>query len=348
MYINSLISKLGKMQDRHANSRINFRDMRNKILSAILLMISYCISNAQVDSTINSLLNQYIVSSANNDAGMIVGVIDSNTEKANIFYKGAINRDNDLKLVCPASKPAISYLILKNGINIQSSIDKWFPTYKEYLKANEITIKMLLSNTSGIRDYVDVLTDKGLQCDAQYTVDLAYKSKTLAFNPGDSILYSNTGFNAAGIILEKETNKTVDDLLNQYFKEISPSIRMDDGKGYYPKGYKNPWPYHYSQSGFSGGLIGKIEDYLKMMDFIFKQPEFQIMTDWVTEVNGINWGLGIFGQGDIIMYQGNSGANLSFLIRINSKIIYVHTTNELDYNKFQGYVNNLIPLLMQI
>ncbi len=318
--------------------------MRKNILLTILLIASYCISSAQVDSAINSILNQYVVSSENNDAaGMIAGVIDSNTGNVNIFYKGAINRDNDLRLVCPASKPAISYLILTNGIDIQSTIDKWFPTYNEYQKANEITINMLLSNTSGIRDYVDILNDKYLQCDAQYTVDLAYKSKTIAFNPGDSVLYSNTGFNAAGIILEKVTNKTVDDLLNQHFMGISPSIRMDDGKGNYPKGYINPWPYHYSQSGFSGGLIGNIGDYLKMMDFIFKQPEFQIMTDWITEVDGISWGLGIFGQEDIIMYQGNSGANLSFLISINSKIIYVHTTNELDYNKFQGYINNLIP-----
>ncbi len=123
---------------------------------------------------------------------------------------------------------------------------------------------------------------------------------------------------------------------------------MDNGKGNYPKGYINPWPYHYSQSGFSGGLIGKIEDYLKMMDYISKQPEFKIMTDWVKDVNGMKWGLGIFGQGDMIMYQGNSGANFSFLIKINSKIIYIHTTNELDYNKFQECVNNLVPLLMQI
>jgi len=279
---------------------------------------------------------------------MIVGIIDCDTDNIKTFSVGVIDKKNDLRLVCPASKPAISYLILKKGINIQSTIDKWFPMNQGYQKSDEITIKMLLSNTSGIRDYVDIPIDKELLCNAQFTVDTAYKNKGIAFNPGDSVLYSNTGFNAAGIILEKETNKTVNDLLGEYFKSIAPSIKMDDGKGNYPKGYTNPWPYHYSQSGFSGGLIGTIDDYLRMMAYITEQPEFKIMTDWVKEVNGLKWGLGIFGQDNMIMYQGNSGANLSFLIMINSKIIYIHTTNELDYNKFQGYVNNLIPLLMQI
>ena len=122
---------------------------------------------------------------------------------------------------------------------------------------------------------------------------------------------------------------------------------MDNGNGNYPKGYMNPWPYHYSISGFSGGLIGTIEDYLRMMAYISKQPEFRIMTDWVKNVNGYKFGLGIFGEENTILYPGNSGANLSWLIKIDSKIIYFHTANELDNDKFNGFVNEVIPLLMK-
>lgn len=322
--------------------------MIKQSILTILLVTNFYILKAQVDSTINNVLNQYVESSTNKDAGIIVGVIDCNTEKINIFSKGAISKENDLRLVCPASKPAISYLILKNGINIQSTIDKWFPLEQGYQKSDKITIKMLLSNTSGIKDYVQTLSNYKQSCNSQMTIDTAYKKNDLAFNPGDSVLYSNTGFNAAGIILEKETEKTINDLLSQQFYSISPSIKMDNGIANYPKGYVNPWPYHYSVSGFSGGLIGNIEDYLKMMNYISKQPEFKILTDWVKDVNGLKWGLGIFGQENMIMYQGNSGANLSFFIKIDSKIIYIHTTNELDNNKFQGFVNSLIPLTMQM
>ena len=99
------------------SSKFNFIDMRKQIILTILLITSYCISKAQIDSTIDNLLNQYVVSSANNDAGMIAGIIDCNTETIKVFSKGAINKDNDFRLVCPASKPAIAYLILKKGIN---------------------------------------------------------------------------------------------------------------------------------------------------------------------------------------------------------------------------------------
>jgi len=123
---------------------------------------------------------------------------------------------------------------------------------------------------------------------------------------------------------------------------------MDDGNGNYPKGYINPWPYHYSLSSYSGGMIGTIEDYLRMMAYISKQPEFKIMTDWVKVVNGWGHGLGIEGEGNKVIYLGNSGANLSWLLMFDSKIIYVHTANDLDNEKFQGFLDDVIPLLTKL
>ena len=301
---------------------------------------------AQADS-LTKVLDQYISSSGNKDAGIMVGCINCSTGTINVVSKGAIDRNDDLRLVCPASKPVISYLILAKNININRKIDKWFPLNQGYQKSDRITIKMLLSNTSGIKDYVAMVKDMNQKANNQFTVDLAYKNKELAFNPGDSVLYSNTGFNAAGIILEKVSKKSIDDLLKEYFKNIAPSIRMDDGNGKYPRGYMNPWPYHYSLSGFSGGLIGRIEDYLRMMAFICKQPEFKTMTNWVKDSNGEKWGLGIFGIGDRIFYDGNSGANLSIFSKIGDRIIYIHSSNERDNNRFRFYVQKLIPLAMK-
>jgi len=322
--------------------------MKKQIIITALLLTVFFTSRAQIDNTIDNLLKQYVLSSANKNAGMLVGVIDCNTNIVKTFSDGAIDKGNDLRLMCPGSKPAISYLILKNGLNIQSTIDKWFPLNQGYKMSDKITIKMLLSNTSGINDYVGLLFNCKQAGNAQLTIDTAYKNKELAFNPGDSALYSNTGFNIAGIILEKEAKKTVNTLLGEHFKKIAPSIRLDNGKGNYPKGYVNPWPYHYSLSAYSGGMIGTIEDYLRMMAFISKQPEFKIMTDWVKVINGWKHGLGIEGEGDKILYPGNSGANLSWLIKIDSKIIYVHTANDLDNDKFQGFLSEVIPLLMKL
>ena len=319
---------------------------KKTFLSFLILIISVCMINAQdIDSTINSILQDYISTSNSNDAGILVGIIDNGTEISKIYSSGRITRENDLRLVCPASKPVISYMILNEEIDINATIDKWFPVEDGYTKSDLITIKMLLSNTSGIADYVG-LFEKELKCSPLKTIETAYKNHELAFNPGDSILYSNTNFNIAGLILEKETGKRLNDLLKEYFKEIAPSIRMDDGNGNYPKGYSS-WPYHFSQSGFAGGLIGNINDYLKMISLISNQVEFEEMTNWVKEYNGTKYGLGLFGQENVVMYHGNSGANISFLLKINAKIIYFHTTNEMDFQRFQVYLEKLIPTLMQ-
>ncbi|HUX54618.1 MAG TPA: hypothetical protein VMV56_09405, partial [Williamwhitmania sp.] len=124
--------------------------MKRQIILTTLLISIFFSARAQNDSVIDSLLNQYVLSSTNKDAGILVGVIDCNTDSVKTFSKGAIDKGNDLRLMCPGSKPVISYLILKNGLNIQSTIDKWFPLKQGYQKSDKITIKMLLSNTSGI------------------------------------------------------------------------------------------------------------------------------------------------------------------------------------------------------
>ncbi|MCK4662419.1 MAG: serine hydrolase [Bacteroidales bacterium] len=168
------------------------------LLTTIILSISVCFLKAQnPDSTINTILNEYILSVNSLDAGILVGIIDNSTEISKIYSCGMINKENDLSLVCPASKPAISYMILNKKIDINTTINKWFPTENGYTKSNLITIKMLLSNTSGIADYVG-LFEKELKCNPLKTVETAYKNHELAFNPDDSILYSNTNFNIAG------------------------------------------------------------------------------------------------------------------------------------------------------
>jgi hypothetical protein len=118
--------------------------MKRQFFLTTLLISVFFSSKAQTDSVINSLLNKYVLSSTNKDAGILVGFIDCNTDIVKTFSKGAIDKGNDLRLMCPGSKPAISYLILKNGLNIQSTIDKWFPLNQGYKMSDKITIKMLL------------------------------------------------------------------------------------------------------------------------------------------------------------------------------------------------------------
>jgi hypothetical protein len=39
---------------------------------------------------------------------------------------------------------------------------------------------------------------------------------------------------------------------------------------------------------------------------------------------------------------------MSWLIMVDSKIIYVHTSNEMNNDKFQELLNEVVPLLMKL
>ena len=153
--------------------------MKKISITFIYLSISIFV-NAQ--NEINQILNEYIKSSDSENSGIILGIIDFKTNQIFIDSEGKISKTNDLRLVCPASKPAISYLILKENININSTIDKWFPVDRGYENSNKITLKMLLSNSSGIPDYVGLI-DTSVSCTPQYTIDVGYKNKKLVFTP---------------------------------------------------------------------------------------------------------------------------------------------------------------------
>jgi hypothetical protein len=84
-------------------------------------------------------------------------------------------------------------------------------------------------------------------------------------------------------IAPAQVDRTIDSLLNQYVL---------------------------SSANKNAGMIGTIEDYLRMMAYISNQPEFKTMTDWVKVVKGWCHGLGLEGEGSKIIYPGNSGANL--------------------------------------
>ncbi len=254
-----------------------------------------------------------------------------------IWTEGAINKENDLRLGCPTAKPCLAYIVLKERIDLGLTIDKWFPEDSGFTKSRSITIKHLLLNSSGIRDYAQLVP---MHPDSVITpgnsIDRAYRHQPLLFEPGTGFEYSNTNFNIVGLILERHTGKTVVQLMRKYFGLYAPSLRLDDGKGSYPRGYLQPWPYHWSGPGYAGGFIGTATDAMRTLAYIASQPEWKIMTQWYApdgsrsmEQNGNLLGLGIFGKshfaglGQAVVYEGNMGPCQMILARVSGSV-YLH------------------------
>jgi hypothetical protein len=277
-------------------------------------------------------MNSFIKGEGTN-SGLLFGYCAES--KITIWTVGAINKTDELKVACPTSKPLISYLILKSGIDINTPISKWFPQKDGFTLSDSITVKMLLLNSSGIRDFVTLVpAHPDSVITITRTIDLAYLNKELLFKPGTGWEYSNTNFNLLGLILEKEINKSFENIILENFHSIAPSLRMDDGKANYPKGYMNPFPYHWSAPGYAGGLISTAEDAIKVFDYISKQKEFSVMSKSYnldgSDAASDRLGLGLYlnsnfnGLGKTIYYEGNMGVCKMNIYRIDNKIYYIY------------------------
>lgn len=86
----------------------------------------------------------------------------------------------------------------KGNINLEVPIRQYLPDWP-YIWADSITLHQLLNHTSGLA------SDDG--------------SKPLKFKPGTDFSYSNVGYSVAGLILEKQTQKSFESLVNALFKE---------------------------------------------------------------------------------------------------------------------------------
>lgn len=84
----------------------------------------------------------------------------------------------------------------KGMIDLHTPIRKYLPDFK-YSWADTVTVHHLLNNTSGLySDNID---------------------KPLKFKPGSAFSYSNAGYYVAGLVLEKQSKKTFDQLVTELF-----------------------------------------------------------------------------------------------------------------------------------
>ncbi len=97
---------------------------------------------------------------------------------------------------------ALLLLEQQGKLSIDDPVSKYIP---DLTRANEVTIRMLLSHTSGYQDFwpEDYVMPPMMQATtAQHILD-EWAKKPLDFDPGTKWQYSNTGYVVAGLIVEK-------------------------------------------------------------------------------------------------------------------------------------------------
>lgn len=110
---------------------------------------------------------------------------------------------------------AVLQLVEQGKIGLQDSIQKYIKDFPS--KGYTITIKNLLTNTSGIKDYLSEIINPSKQKES-YTpkegVDYI-KDEPLNFNPGSNYRYSNSNYYLLGYIIEIVTGKTFENYLQE-------------------------------------------------------------------------------------------------------------------------------------
>jgi CubicO group peptidase (beta-lactamase class C family) len=90
----------------------------------------------------------------------------------------------------------------RGKLNLDDPVSKWFP---ELTRASEITIRMLLTHTSGYRDFApqDYALPEWLQAGHPLDIVHHWAELPLDFDPMTKMQYSNTNYVLAGLIVEK-------------------------------------------------------------------------------------------------------------------------------------------------
>ncbi len=97
---------------------------------------------------------------------------------------------------------AVMLLQQEGKLSVDDPVSKWFP---ELTRANEVTLRNLMSHTSGYEDYApqDYTIPIWTHPSSAEQIVHEWATKPLDFDPGTQYQYSNTNFNIVGLIVQK-------------------------------------------------------------------------------------------------------------------------------------------------
>jgi CubicO group peptidase (beta-lactamase class C family) len=170
---------------------------------------------------------------------------------------------------------AVLKLVEQGKISLQDSVQKYIKDFPS--KGYTITIENLLTNTSGIKDYLSEISSPSKQKETYTPKDgVDYiKDEPLNFKPGSNYRYSNSNFYLLGYIIEMVTEETYEKYLQENVLDkaglrntfyINPKVNIPN----MPQGYSKfdgkvekaalqPIDIMYS----AGGLVSNADDIYK-------------------------------------------------------------------------------------
>ena len=354
--------------------------MLSKRLRILMLCLVYGISlfAQNKKATLSGIMQSYHTYNMFDGAVLVA-------ENGKVVYKGAFglanrewnipNRTDTKFMLGSVSKPLTATLMLiqvqKGLIKLDKTIADYLPEFKNK-PAAKISIKQLLSHTSGIPNY-DIIKDFFPRISRQNFTREDYvkifMDSALAFEPGSRYAYSSWGYFTLGYIMERVTGKSYSQLMKE---DIFDKLQMNNSGSYQHLQIvpNRATGYDYSFGGFTsadfrdqsntmgtGDLYSTVEDLFKFHlalsnnTLLNKQLTDEMLTPGMRPAR---YGYGWFNQNfkytpaDSItanFHLGMTEGFISFMLRIpstNSFTIILCNSSPTD---FFGITKNLVKVL---
>ncbi len=129
---------------------------------------------------------------------------------ANLEEKTPVDRDTKFRLASVTKQftaAAILILEARGKLKLDDKAAKYLPELPAY--AREVTLKQLLTHSSGLPDYEDLIPkDRTTQVSDRDALMLLASGKGLIFPSGSKFQYSNTGYALLALIVEKVSGQS--------------------------------------------------------------------------------------------------------------------------------------------
>lgn len=242
---------------------------------------------------------------------------------------------------------AIMKLAEENKLSVDDKIDKYFENY-EY--GEEITIKNLLTMTSGIPSYTchygsidaDYYTDSQIEFalkenDEENNKDVILDwilKQELRFEPDSSFAFSDSNYFLLGKIIEKVSKTTYEEYMKEnIFNPLGMKSSTFDNADNLAAGYdgldNHKWMYYDGVGYASSGLITSVSDILK---WIYAFDEYKIISkesvDEMCTPYLENYGYGFFVYQDrIVQTAGFDKYSAMFEFTRSESEIFIAVSN---------------------
>jgi len=265
---------------------------------------------------------------------------------------------------------AVLLLAQERKLTLDDPVAKYLP---DLTRAREVTLRMLLSHTSGYQDYWPedyVMTSMMVPTTAQRILDV-WAKKPLDFDPGSQWQYSNTNYVIAGRIVEQVSGMPLIDLLEKrvflplgmdsVYNSDASRLPATDPTGYerFALGPPRPSPQEGAGWMFAAGELAMPAHDLALWDIslinrsLLDSASYTRLLSPVLLTGGVSsgYGLGVFlGKRDGHAYIQHGGEVSGFVaentVYPDDRAAIVVLTNEMATQAAKLITDRIEPMIL--